>query len=188
MLAQLRDLEALVAAEPADAILADAAHLGAALLHERRHVPWASLGITALMMPSPAVALALDPLHNLDKLGPLTAALERSAELAPGARDAGAEILLGTLAAARARFVRGPDGTALFQRARQIAGDGVLMVDVMFARGTAVARRDLQLFETTLHRVLDADLARWPDHRLANELARIKARRYLAAEHELLPR
>lgn len=53
---QLRDLEELVDAEPADAILADSAHLGAALLHERRQLPWASLGISALMMPSPDVA------------------------------------------------------------------------------------------------------------------------------------
>jgi UDP:flavonoid glycosyltransferase YjiC (YdhE family) len=56
MIAQLRDLEALVDDEPADAILADSAHLGAALLHERRHIAWASLGISALVMPSPDVA------------------------------------------------------------------------------------------------------------------------------------
>jgi hypothetical protein len=135
-----------------------------------------------------AVALALDPLRNFGKLGAITAALERSAQLAPGAHDAAAELLLGTLTAARARFLPGSDGAALFQRARSLAGDGVLMVDVMFARGTAVARGDRALFEATLHRVLDADLARWPEHRLANELARIKARRYLAAAGELLPR
>lgn len=56
MVAQLCDLEVLVAHEPADAILADAAHLGAALLHERTRIPWASLGISALMMPSRDVA------------------------------------------------------------------------------------------------------------------------------------
>lgn len=135
-----------------------------------------------------AIALAVDPVHNLGKLGTIMASLERSAQLAPGARDAGAEILLGTLVAARARFIPGPDGAALFARARTLAGEGLLIIDVMFARGTAVARGDRALFETTLRQVLDADPARWPDRRLANELARIKARRYLAAADELLPR
>ena len=134
-----------------------------------------------------SVSLALDPLHNLGKLGGIMAALERSAKLAPGAHDADAEILLGTLTAARARFIPGSDGAELFQRARKLEGDGLLMIDVMFARGTAVARGDRTLFETTLRRVLDADLTRWPDRRLSNELARIKARRYLAAVNQLLP-
>jgi len=52
MVDQLRDLEALVDAEPVDAIVADQAHLGAALLAETRGVPWAGLGISALMLPS----------------------------------------------------------------------------------------------------------------------------------------
>jgi MGT family glycosyltransferase len=49
MVDQLRDLEALA---PADAVLADSAHLGAGLFAERHRVPWFGLGISALMVPS----------------------------------------------------------------------------------------------------------------------------------------
>ncbi len=50
--AQLRDLEAAAARFAPDAIVADQAHLGAALFAERRRIPWASLGISALGIPS----------------------------------------------------------------------------------------------------------------------------------------
>lgn len=133
------------------------------------------------------VALALDPMRQIARVGAITETLTRAMELAPGAHDAGAELLLGTLTAARSRIFGGSDGNDLFTRARRLAGDGALIVDVMFARGVAVARQDRALFEVTLHRVLDADVTRWPDRRLANELARRKARRYLAASHKLLP-
>ncbi|MEO7096200.1 MAG: nucleotide disphospho-sugar-binding domain-containing protein [Polyangiales bacterium] len=52
MLEQLRDLEALADAAKPDVIIADQAHLGAALLHETRGIPWAGLGISALVIPS----------------------------------------------------------------------------------------------------------------------------------------
>ena len=50
--AQLRDLEALAASHAPDLILADQAHLGAALLAETRKLAWAGLGISALVIPS----------------------------------------------------------------------------------------------------------------------------------------
>ncbi|HET9619718.1 MAG TPA: TRAP transporter TatT component family protein, partial [Kofleriaceae bacterium] len=95
-----------------------------------------------------------------------------------------AEQLLGSLAAGRARLLGGDDGAADFARARQLA-PGALLVDVMFARGTAVARRDRALFEQTLRGVLAADVTRWPARRADNELARRKAARYLAAADRL---
>lgn len=52
MVQQLRDLEAAATALAPDAVLADQAHLGAALLHETRGIPWAGLGISALVIPS----------------------------------------------------------------------------------------------------------------------------------------
>lgn len=52
MVEQLRDLEAIADAEKFDVIIADQAHLGAALLHETRGLPWAGLGISALVIPS----------------------------------------------------------------------------------------------------------------------------------------
>jgi MGT family glycosyltransferase len=52
MVEQLRDLEALAEEHAPAVILADQAHLGAALLSEKRAIPWAGLGISALVIPS----------------------------------------------------------------------------------------------------------------------------------------
>ena len=52
MVDQLRDLEGVADELAPDAIIADSAHLGAALLSEKRGLPWAGVGISALMIPS----------------------------------------------------------------------------------------------------------------------------------------
>ncbi|MDX2088891.1 MAG: hypothetical protein SFX73_13625 [Kofleriaceae bacterium] len=49
---QLRDLDELAASFAPDVVLADQAHLGAALLAEHRQLPWAGLGISAFVFPS----------------------------------------------------------------------------------------------------------------------------------------
>ncbi|MDX2088892.1 MAG: TRAP transporter TatT component family protein [Kofleriaceae bacterium] len=134
-----------------------------------------------------AVQLAIDPMKGIDKLGSITVALERSIALAPGFRESAAEILLGTLEAGRSQFLGGADGSARFAQARAQLGDSALMPRVMFARGTAVARKDHALFTSTLQAALAVDLTPWPDRRLANELARRKAARYLAAIERLIP-
>lgn len=149
---------------------------------KREHVP-AALWIAS----AKAARLALAPMQHVAELPDITAMLTRCSELAPGFHDAEAEILLGTLLAATSQFFGGDDGTTQFTRARTLAGEGALMVDVMFARGVAVARKDRAQFETTLERVIASDVARWPDRRLSNELALRKARRYLASATTLVP-
>ena len=52
MVKQLRELEALVRQHAPDVVLADSAHLGAALVSETQGLPWATLGISALVVPS----------------------------------------------------------------------------------------------------------------------------------------
>lgn len=133
-----------------------------------------------------SLTLALDPMGNLAKLGSITAGLRRCVELAPGFHDSDAELLLGTLEAGASRFMGGSDGSERFARARQQLGEGALLVEVMYARGTLVAKRDRARFEATLRQVLAADLSRWPERRLANELAKRKAERYLAAVEQLM--
>ena len=74
MIDQLRDLDALIGADRPDLILADQAHLGAALAAERHALPWVGLGISALVIPSadtapfgvarPPARHALDRLHH----------------------------------------------------------------------------------------------------------------------------
>ncbi len=134
-----------------------------------------------------ALLIAIDPVHNLGKLPATIATLEKTIAVAPGEHEADSEMLLGTLRAAMSPLFHGPDGGAEFDAAKKQLGEGALLVDVMFARSVAVARKDRALFEARLHHVLEADPARWPERRLSNELARQKARRYLAAEATLLP-
>lgn len=132
-----------------------------------------------------AVRIALDPMREFGNLGKVQALLSRSAALSPGFRDAEAELLLGTLSAAAGALGGGGDPVAYFAQARRAVGPSGLIVEVMYARAVAVARKDPALFESTLTRVLSTDLAQWPDRRLANELAVVKARRYLAAQAAL---
>ncbi len=147
----------------------------------------AEVGPLLWIATTDAVSIALDPLRNFSRLPAVEATLRRCMELAPGFHDADAEILAATLEAGRGALLGTGDGQAAFDRARTRAGDGALMVDVMYARGTAVARKDRALFVATLERVLATDVERWPERRLANELARRKARRYLAAAAALIP-
>jgi len=129
------------------------------------------------------IALALAPLANIAKLPLIRRQLARCAELAPGAHDGEADVLLGMIAAQL-----GDDAKPYFDRARKGAGPQALIVEVMFARGVLVPARDLEAFETALQRVLATDHKQWPEHRLANELARKKARRYLRVGSNLFRR
>jgi hypothetical protein len=124
-------------------------------------------------------ALAIDPLHHLGALALADAALTRSAALAPGLADATAALTLASLHAATSKLLGGDDGTAALARARIATGGRVLLVEVVAAHGAAIAHGDRAGFEATLRQVLAADLARWPEHRMVNELAVRKARRYL---------
>jgi TRAP transporter T-component len=135
---------------------------------------------------SDAVLLAMAPLRNLPKVDSITAALQRCIALHPGFHDSDAELLLGTLEAGASRFLGGADGSARFTQARASLGEGALIIDVMYARGTLVAKQDRARFEATLRQVLAADVTKWPERRLANELARKKAERYLAAIDQLI--
>jgi hypothetical protein len=55
----------------------------------------------------------------------------------------------------------------------------------MFAYYWGVATGNRQFFHDTLVEVLSTPPSIWPDQRLANELAHLRARRYLAHEKEL---
>lgn len=147
----------------------------------REHVP-ALLSIAS----AEAAQIALDPISGISRLERVTATLARCIEVAPGFRDAEGEIMLGSLLAGRARFFGGPNGEAQFTAARR-SGAGLLLVDVMYARGVAVARQDRALFTSHLDAALAADLSKWPERRLANELARVKAERYRGAIDALIP-
>jgi len=135
-----------------------------------------------------AIAIALAPMAELAKVPATLATLRKVTALAPGAHDADAEILLGTLEAQLGALGGGGDGSARFELARKTLGAGALIADVMYARAVLVAHRDRAGFTAALERVIGAQLATWPERRLANELAVTKAKRYLAAVDTLIAR
>ena len=149
---------------------------------QRGHVPALLWVATAS-----AVRLGMNPLLRFRELPSIEAMLARCSELSPGYDDANAELMLGTLTAAKGAVFGGDDGAAKFARARKLAGEGALMIDVMEARGTAVVHKDRPALQAAMERVLAIDVARWPERRLSNELALRKARRYLAAAPVLVP-
>jgi hypothetical protein len=134
------------------------------------------------MASARAVRLALAPFAHMTELPEVQAMLQKCAALTPGAHDAGAETLLAVLIAGKAQLLGGPDGSAEFAAAKKLAPES-LSIDVLFAR----TRKDRALFEAGLTAALAVDVAKWPEHRLANELARKKAKRYLAHADKLLP-
>ncbi len=134
-----------------------------------------------------AVRLGMKPFAHFRDLPAIEAMLVRSSQLAPGFHDADAELLLGTLTAGKSQVFGGDDGGAQFARARSLAGEGALLVDVMAARGTSSVKKDRAALEAALQRVLATDVSKWPERRLTNELALRKARRYLAAAEVLIP-
>lgn len=133
-----------------------------------------------------ATLLAIAPMQNAGKLNAIMHALASCIARRPGFHDSDGELLLGLLESGRSQFLGGPDGSATFAKARTQRGRGALLVEVMFARGTLVAKRDRAQFTATLQRVLAANVAQWPEQRLSNELARRKAQRYLAAIDALM--
>lgn len=136
--------------------------------------------------------IALDPFQakRLAELELAQALLHRAIELDESHNDAIAHVMLGALASSRPRLLGGDPETGKrhFLRAKKLTGDGMLMIDVIFARSYGVATGNREFFSETLKRVVASDPSRWPERRLANALAIEKARVYLRAEDSFLGR
>lgn len=76
-------------------------------------------------------------------------------------------------------------GKEHFEKAIAITGGRFLITKVMYAKNYGLIQNDQKFFHDTLVQVLNTSPAIWPEQRLANELAHIRARRYLAHEKEL---
>jgi hypothetical protein len=61
----------------------------------------------------------------------------------------------------------------------------MLLAHVFWGRFVGKSTNDRKLFHDQLVQVLQADPAIWPEQRLANEVARRRARRYLSHEKNL---
>jgi hypothetical protein len=115
------------------------------------------------------------------------AIMQRVAELDEGFYHAGAHMGLGALFGSRTRLIGGdPErGRREIERAIQLTGGTFLMHKVILARVYAVAMGNRELFERVLRDVVATPGTVMPSERLANEIARRRAARYLALAEEL---
>jgi hypothetical protein len=129
-----------------------------------------------------------DPSRLVD-LPKALALLERADALDPSVEDAGPARVLG-LVWGRSPAAGGdpPRSRRWFDKAIARTDGHYLMTRVMFARSYAVAVRDRELFERTLHDVLAEPPERAPEYRLPNALAKRRAALFLAREDRLLPK
>ncbi len=107
-------------------------------------------------------------------------------ELDPGYYYNGAQSILGAYYSIRPRMLGGdPEkAKAHFELALKGAGGNFLLNRYMYARMAAVAAQDPELFESQLNAVLAAE-PRDGETRLADEVARLKAKKLLEKKDEL---
>jgi hypothetical protein len=117
----------------------------------------------------------------------IEAIMHRVCELDEGYYHAGARMGLGALYGSRGKMLGGdPDrGRREIERAISLTGGKFLMHKVILARVYAVAMGDRELFEKVLREVAATPGSVAPSDRLANEIARRRATRYLALAEEL---
>jgi hypothetical protein len=139
------------------------------------------LFLAALSLAS-AINLNRDDLTRVVELPKAIALLKRVHELDPKFYNGGAAMSLGVVYSAQGKAMGGdPEGAKkLFEEADAVSGGKYLMTKVMMAKSYAVIVQDRALYESTLKAVLAAPPDLWPEQRLANELAKRRAARYLA--------
>jgi hypothetical protein len=142
---------------------------------------WAGLSLAS------AINLHRDDIDRVAELPKAQGMLERAHELDPGYFLRGAALALGVIYASQGKAVGGDPDRAkkLFDEVIGATGGRYLMARVLYARFYATVVLDRALYEKTLKEVLATPASIWPEQRLANELAHIRARRYLAQADEL---
>lgn len=130
--------------------------------------------------------LNLDDPQAIADLPRIEALIDRVIELDPDFYYGSAHALKGVIAAMRPKMLGGdPELSAReFDKAFKDAPD-YLMTRVLRAQYLARQMQDASAFRTLLTDVLEADAAALPAQRLANELAKRRARLLLAAEKKL---
>jgi tetratricopeptide (TPR) repeat protein len=142
--------------------------------------------VPGLMFGGMALASAINLNRNdvgrVVDLPKAIAMIKRAHELDPKFDNASAAMLLGVIYSSQGKAMGGnPDlAKKLFDEAIASTGGKYLLTKVMYARFYAVVTQDRPLFESTLKAVIATPDDVWPEQRLANEIAKRRAERYLA--------
>lgn len=141
---------------------------------------WAGLGLAS------AINMNRDDIVMVSHLPKAKLMLERVVELDDDFANGLAHLGLGMMYSAQGAAIGGKPEVAMqhFERINAINGGKFLLAKVMMARTYAVINQKQDVFHDTLVEVLRTSPAIWPEQRLANELAHVKARRYLSQEKD----
>jgi hypothetical protein len=114
------------------------------------------------------------------------AIFDRVLELDPTFYNGGAYMALGMLYSSRPHALGGdPEkGKEYFEKASAVTGGKFLMPKVLMAFAVGRITNDREFFHKTLVQVLETSPAVFPEGRLANEIAHLRAKFYLAHEKE----
>jgi hypothetical protein len=124
---------------------------------------------------------------RLAELSKVEVMMERIRELDETFFFGGAHLFYGTFYGSRPEMLGGDPARSKkhLERAIEITGGRYLMAKYLLAKFYAVQTQDRELFETTLREIIDAPSDLFPEQRLANELAKRRARRMLERVDDL---
>jgi hypothetical protein len=124
---------------------------------------------------------------GLADLSKVQALIEFVAENNPAFYYGGAYLFLGVIEGSTPKSLGGnPDkAKEYFEKCLALNGGKFLMTQLYYARAYAVTTMDQPLFESLLKQVEDASIDDVPEIRLANVIAKQKARKLLAQKNEL---
>lgn len=124
---------------------------------------------------------------GLADLSKVQALIEFVAENDPSFYHGSAYLFLATIEGSTPRALGGnPDkAKELFDKCLAVNSGKFLMTQLYYAKTYTVATQNQQLFESLLKQIQDASIDILPEARLANVIAKQKARKLLAQENEL---
>ncbi len=133
-----------------------------------------------------AINLNRDNIDLVSYLPKARMLFERIVKLNERYHNATAHMALGMLMTSQGDAIGGntEEGKKHFDRAIELTGNKYLMPKVLSALNYGVVTGNQKFFHDTLVEVLNTSPAIWPEQRLANEIAHIRARRYLQHEKE----
>jgi hypothetical protein len=142
---------------------------------------WTALGLASV------INMNRDDITLISHLPKARLMLERVVALNERYANGLAHMGLGMMYSAQGAAIGGKpeESKQHFDRIVELTDGRFLLAKVMMARTYAVINQQRDLYHKTLIEVLQTSPAIWPEQRLANELAHVRARRYLAQEAAL---
>ncbi|MFQ5717612.1 MAG: TRAP transporter TatT component family protein [Nitrospinales bacterium] len=133
------------------------------------------------------LVLNLDNVAALADISKVEATLLRVLDMDPAFHHAGPHVALGSFYGSRTRLLGGKPERARrhFERSLKLTRNKFLLNQVLYAQTYAVQTQDRELFERLLNEVLQASSGILPRERLANEVAKIKAKKLLRSADDL---